>query len=85
MEIQPPPDPSAPLKLLQAGRADLVISYEPELLLARDKGAELVSVGALVQKPLTSLMSLDGRSTRPEDLRGKRVGTAGHPLPVAPT
>ena len=35
VEIKPPPDPSAPLKLLQSGRADVVISYEPELLLAR--------------------------------------------------
>ena len=59
VKLQPPPDPSAPLKLLRAGRADLAISYEPELLLARDAGAEnLVAVGALVQMPLTSLMAL---------------------------
>ena len=82
VEIKPPPDPSAPLKLLQSGRADLVISYEPELLLARDKGANLVSVGALVQKPLTTLMSLRN-VTRPEDLAGKRVGTAGLPYQSA--
>ena len=82
VEIKPPPDPSAPLKLLQSGRADLVISYEPELLLARDKGAELVSVGALVQKPLTTLMSLKDVE-RPEDLVGKRVGTAGLPYQSA--
>ena len=31
-------DPSAPLKLLAAGKVDLAISYEPELLLARDQG-----------------------------------------------
>ena len=60
VELKPPPDPSAPLKLLQSGQADVVISYEPELLLARDKGADLVAVGALVQKPLTTLMTLDG-------------------------
>jgi putative hydroxymethylpyrimidine transport system substrate-binding protein len=82
VEIKPPPDPSAPLKLLQSGRADLVISYEPELLLARDKGADLVSVGALVQKPLTTLMSLKDIE-RPEDLAGKRVGTAGLPYQSA--
>jgi putative hydroxymethylpyrimidine transport system substrate-binding protein len=79
VEIQPPPDAAAPLKLLQAGRVDLAISYEPELLLARDKGAELVAVGALVQEPLTSLMSIgdDKAITRPEQLQGKRVGTSG--------
>jgi putative hydroxymethylpyrimidine transport system substrate-binding protein len=78
MKIQPPPDAAAPLKLLQAGRVDLAISYEPELLLARDRGADLVAVGALVQKPLTSLMSLGERKiTDPKQLQGKRVGTAG--------
>jgi putative hydroxymethylpyrimidine transport system substrate-binding protein len=78
VEIQPPPDAAAPLKLLQAGRVDLAISYEPELLLARDKGAELVAVGALVQEPLTSLMSVGDKAiTRPEQLAGKRVGTSG--------
>jgi putative hydroxymethylpyrimidine transport system substrate-binding protein len=78
VKIQPPPDAAAPLKLLQAGRVDLAISYEPELLLARDQGADLVAVGALVQKPLTSLMSLGDRAiTDPKQLKGKRVGTSG--------
>jgi putative hydroxymethylpyrimidine transport system substrate-binding protein len=82
--ITPPPDPSAPLKLLLAGKTDLAISYEPELLLARDKGAELVAVGALVQKPLTSLMAVGKAGVRtPQDLRGKRIGTAGIPYQSA--
>jgi putative hydroxymethylpyrimidine transport system substrate-binding protein len=84
VKIQAPPDPSAPLKLLQAGRADLAISYEPELLLARDKGAELVSVAALVQKPLTSVMAVQGSGVSTvSDLAGKRVGTAGIPYQSA--
>jgi putative hydroxymethylpyrimidine transport system substrate-binding protein len=78
VKLQAPPDAAVPLKLLEAGRVDLAISYEPELLLARDKGADLVAVGALVQKPLTSLMSLGDRAiTRPQQLAGKRVGTSG--------
>ena len=78
VKLQPPPDAAAPLKLLQAGRVDLAISYEPELLLARDQGADLVAVGALVQKPLTSLMSLGEKAiTDPKQLEGKRVGTSG--------
>jgi putative hydroxymethylpyrimidine transport system substrate-binding protein len=79
VRIDAPPDPSAPLKLLRAGRVDVAISYEPELLLARDKGAsDLVAVGALVQRPLTSLVALGRSGIRsPRHLAGKRVGTAG--------
>jgi putative hydroxymethylpyrimidine transport system substrate-binding protein len=56
----------------------MAISYEPELLLARDHGLRLVSVGALVQRPLTSIIALPGRKvSRVADLAGKRVGTAG--------
>ncbi len=77
VKLQAPPDPSAPLKLLQAGKADVALSYTPEVLLARDKGADIVVVGALVQKPLTSIISLDGKVRSVRDLAGKRVGTAG--------
>jgi putative hydroxymethylpyrimidine transport system substrate-binding protein len=85
VKLQPPPDPSAPLRLLAAGRADLAISYQPELLLARDQGEEgIVSVGALVQKPLTSLIALPSGGVRsPKDLAGKRVATSGIPYQSA--
>jgi putative hydroxymethylpyrimidine transport system substrate-binding protein len=83
LHVQTPSDPAAPLKLVEAGKVDLAISYEPELLLARDKGAQLVSVAALVQEPLTSLMTLKKTVRSPTDLRGKRVGTAGIPYQSA--
>ncbi len=84
VQVRTPSDPAAPLKLLAAGRVDLAISYEPELLLARDKGLKVVSVAALVQKPLTSIMALPGaKIRRPSDLDGKKVGTAGIPYQSA--
>jgi putative hydroxymethylpyrimidine transport system substrate-binding protein len=86
LDVRPatPSDPSAPLRLLAAGRADLAISYEPEVLLARDKGLKVVAIGAIVQKPLTSLMSLGDRAIRdPAQLTGKKVGTAGIPYQSA--
>ncbi len=84
VKIESPGDPAAPLRLLAAGRADLVISYEPEVLLARAKGLRVVSVAALVQRPLTSIVALDAKRIRtPADLRGKRVGTAGIPYQSA--
>jgi putative hydroxymethylpyrimidine transport system substrate-binding protein len=75
---QPPGDPAAPLKQVAAGRVDLAISYEPEVLRARDDGLAVHAVGALVQKPLTSIISLPQAGIRrPADLDGKVVGTAG--------
>lgn len=81
--VRTPSDPAAPLKLLEAGKVDLAISYEPELLIARDKGEQLVSVGAISQVPLTTLMSLKKSVRSPADLRGGRVGTAGIPYQSA--
>jgi putative hydroxymethylpyrimidine transport system substrate-binding protein len=84
VEFVSPPDAAAPLKLVEAGRVDLAISYEPDVLLARDQGADVVAVGALVQKPLTSLMSLGDKAiTDPKQLAGKTVGTAGIPYQSA--
>src|ERR1700712_3273716 len=38
VSIAAPADPSAPLKLVAAGRSDLAISYEPEVALAHEQG-----------------------------------------------
>ena len=84
VKLEAPADPSEPLKLLAAGRVDLAISYEPELLLARDRGLKLVAIGALVQRPLTSIIALPGKHvSKVSDLAGKRVGTAGIPYQAA--
>src|SRR5215213_9742100 len=76
--IRTPSDPAAPIRQVAAGRVDLAISYEPEVLRARDQGLKVVSVAALVQKPLTSIISLPkAKVAQPGDLKGKTVGTAG--------
>jgi putative hydroxymethylpyrimidine transport system substrate-binding protein len=76
--IRRPADPSAPIKQVAAGRVDLAISYEPEVLRAREEGAKVVSVAAIVPKPLTSVISLPGNEVpNAGALRGKTVGTAG--------
>ena len=83
LRISTPSDPAAPLKLVAAGRADLAISYEPEVFLARAKGARILSVAAIANRPLTSLMTVGGRPVAPKSLAGKRVGTAGIPYQSA--
>jgi putative hydroxymethylpyrimidine transport system substrate-binding protein len=86
LEVEPrvPSDPSAPIKQVAAGRVDLAISYEPEVMLARDQGLDVIAVAALVQEPLTSLISLpEAKIKTPADLKGKKVVTAGIPYQTA--
>src|ERR1700710_1910099 len=78
VEIQTPSDPAAPLKLLAAGRTDLAISYEPEVILAREQGLDVKAVAALVNRPLTSMSWLKKSGIKGiGDLRGKTIATAG--------
>lgn len=80
VHVEVPSDPSAPLRLLAAGQVDFAVSYEPEVMLARNQGEPLVAVAAIVQKPLTSIISLGRKHiSRPAQLRGKVVGDAGIP------
>ena len=86
LEVRPvvPSETAEPLKLLAAGKVDMAISYEPELLLARDEGLKLVSIAALVQRPLTSIIALpSAHISSVAELAGKTVGTAGIPYQAA--
>lgn len=75
-----PSDPVAPMKQVAAGRTDLAISYEPEVALAREQGLDVIAVGALVNRPLTSLIWLKKSGVKGVgDLKGKTVATAGIP------
>jgi putative hydroxymethylpyrimidine transport system substrate-binding protein len=81
---QAPSDPSAPIKEVAEGRADLAISYEPEVMLARDQGLPVKAVAAIVPQPLTSLISLGKANIKSVgDLKGKTIATAGIPYQQA--
>ncbi|HEU4705851.1 MAG TPA: ABC transporter substrate-binding protein [Solirubrobacterales bacterium] len=80
VSIDAPSDPAAPVKQVAAGRTDLAISYEPEVALAREQGLDVVAVGALVNRPLTSLIWLKQSGIKGVgDLKGKTIATAGIP------
>ena len=75
VEIVPPADPSAPPKLVAAGKADLAVSYQPQLHLQVAEGLPLVRVGTLIATPLNCLLVLkDGPINSVADLKGKKVG-----------
>jgi putative hydroxymethylpyrimidine transport system substrate-binding protein len=80
VSIETPSDPAAPIKQVAAGETDLAISYEPEVLLAREQGLDVVAVGAVVDRPLTSLIWLKKSGIGGVGgLRGKTIATAGIP------
>lgn len=75
VEVIAPADPSDPPKMVAAGRADLAISYQPQLHLQRHEGLPLRRVGTLVATPLNCLLVLeDGPIETPADLKGRKVG-----------
>ncbi|MEZ5661471.1 MAG: ABC transporter substrate-binding protein [Burkholderiaceae bacterium] len=75
VEIIAPADPSDPPKLVAAGRADLAVSYQPQLHLQVHEGLPLIRVGTLVATPLNCLLVLaDGPVRDIADLAGRKVG-----------
>ena len=75
VEIIAPSDPADPPKLVAAGKADIAVSYQPQLHLQVHEGLPLVRVGTLVATPLNCLLVLaDGPIKSIADLAGKKVG-----------
>ena len=79
VSITSPSDPTAALKLVAVGRADLAVSYEPEVFLAGQKGLPVEAVAAVVPRPLNSLMAIEPTVRRVADLKGKTIGITGVP------
>ena len=75
VEIIAPADPNDPPKLVAAGRADLAITYQPQLYMAVAEGLPLRRVATLVATPLNSLVVLrDGPIQSIADLDGEKIG-----------
>jgi putative hydroxymethylpyrimidine transport system substrate-binding protein len=75
VELIAPADPNDPPKLVAAGKADVAVSYQPQLHLQVHEGLPLVRIGTLVATPLNSLVVLaDGPIDAIADLEGRKVG-----------
>lgn len=78
LEPQVPSDAASIIKQVAAGRADLGISYQPEVMSARDEGAKIKAIATIIPRPLNSLMWLKSSKIKSvKDLKGKTVATAG--------
>ncbi len=75
VEIIPPANPSDPPKLVAAGKADIAISYQPQLHMQVHEGLPVTRVGTLVATPLNCLLVLeDGPIKKLSDLKNKKIG-----------
>ncbi|MBA3274735.1 MAG: ABC transporter substrate-binding protein, partial [Chloroflexia bacterium] len=84
VEIVVPSDPTTVLQTVGAGRDTFGISYHSEVLFAREQEVPVVSIAALVQHPLNSLMVLaDSSIETPADLAGRSVAVTGLPADEA--
>jgi len=70
-----PADPNDPPKLVAAGKADLAITYQPQLVLQVDRGLPLVRIASLVATPLSCLVvQANSKIHTIAELKGKRIG-----------
>ena len=75
VELVAPANPNDPPKLVAAGKADLAVSYQPQLHLQVDQGLPLTRVATLVASPLTTLIVMPGGPiAKLADLKGRRIG-----------
>jgi len=84
VELLMPSDAGDPLKMAAAGKVDLAISYQTQMVQARSEGLPVVSIAALVRHPLNVIMvRQDSGIQTPKDLAGKHIGYPSIPLDEA--
>ncbi|WP_318361309.1 ABC transporter substrate-binding protein [uncultured Agathobaculum sp.] len=85
VDIQPPAGVNDAMSMVAAGKADIGLYYQQDVIRARaEQDVPIKSIGAVVQGPLNIILSLkDKNITTPKDLEGKTVGYAGTELSEA--
>jgi putative hydroxymethylpyrimidine transport system substrate-binding protein len=75
VELIAPADPNDAPKLVAAGKADVGISYQPQLQMQVAAGLPLARIATIVATPLNALVVMaDGPIESVADLKGRKVG-----------
>lgn len=85
VNVQFPSNANDALSLVSAGRAEIGLYYEHDVIQAvANQGVKVKSIGAVVQSPLSIVLSLAEKDIHgPEDLVGKTIGYSASPLSEA--
>lgn len=82
--IEMPSDVNDPLRLAAAGRIDLAINYQNQLIMSQEEGIPIKGIASIVQKPLGELMfKQEAGIVAPKDLEGKSIGLGTSMVPQA--
>ncbi|QRK10039.1 ABC transporter substrate-binding protein [Archangium violaceum] len=80
----PADNPTDGIKLVGAGSETFALYYAPDVLLAQEEGIPIVSVGAIVRRPLNGIMVPESSGIQsPKELEGKQVGYPSTPLSIS--
>ncbi len=82
VNVRFPSNANDALSLVSAGKAEIGLYYEHDIIQAvANQGVKVKSIGAVVQSPLNVILSLKEKNiTSPSDMVGKTIGYAGTAL-----
>jgi putative hydroxymethylpyrimidine transport system substrate-binding protein len=76
-----PLEPSRPVQYVAKGIDDFGVTQQPQVVIGKEKGADLVAVGSLVSQPTAAMIWLKGSKIGGlADLKGKTIGFPGVPF-----
>jgi putative hydroxymethylpyrimidine transport system substrate-binding protein len=82
LHVLAPPSPSDSISLLEAGKVDFSILDIHDLAIAREHGADLVGIMAVIERPLAAVIAQPA-FPNPRELEGRTVGVTGDPSDIA--
>lgn len=73
-----PATPSRPVEYVVDGTDDIGVSHQPQVVLAKEKGAPIVALGALTSRPTMAMIWLKKSKIRSiADLKGRTIAIPG--------
>lgn len=79
--LRNPVQPERPIKYVVERDVDLAVSHEPQVALAKEKGAPIVAVGSLIPEPTAAMIWLKkSKIGGIADLKGKTIAIYGLPF-----
>jgi putative hydroxymethylpyrimidine transport system substrate-binding protein len=82
LHVMAPSASTDAIKLLEAGRVNFAILDIHDLAIARERGANIVGILPIVERPLAAVIAAPGVHS-PRQLQGRTVGISGDPSDTA--